>query len=142
MTNGGAPIRPIGYWVKTVDRLIDTQFDEALAEHDVTRRQWQLLSTRAAGPRTVTELDNAVAPFLADAAETSAGHLAPLLGRGLVAGEDARYALTPAGETATDALRGSVGRVRTQLVAGLDPGEYERTVATLEKMARALGWRD
>ena len=34
--------RPIGFWLKLVDSLIDEQFASTLEEHGVTRRQWQL----------------------------------------------------------------------------------------------------
>ncbi|MCU1534906.1 MAG: transcriptional regulator, partial [Glaciihabitans sp.] len=33
--------RPIGFWLKLVDRMIDEQFAATIEEHGVTRRQWQ-----------------------------------------------------------------------------------------------------
>ncbi len=56
--------RPIGFWLKLVDRLIDEQFAATLEEHGVTRRQWQLLNVLSREPATVEQLDAAVAPFL------------------------------------------------------------------------------
>ena len=56
--------RPIGFWLKLVDRMIDEQFASTLEEHGVTRRQWQLLNILARENATVQQLDTAVAPFL------------------------------------------------------------------------------
>ena len=36
--------RPIGYWLKKLDRLIDEQFERQLSEAGLSRRQWQLLN--------------------------------------------------------------------------------------------------
>ena len=36
--------RPIGYWLKKLDRLIDNHFDLQLSNAGLTRRQWQLLN--------------------------------------------------------------------------------------------------
>ena len=54
--------RPIGFWLKLVDRLIDEQFDRTLGAHDVSRRQWQLLNILAARPAAPAELDAAIQP--------------------------------------------------------------------------------
>ncbi len=75
--------RPIGFWLKLVDRLIDEQFAATLEEHGVTRRQWQLPERARREPATVEQLDAAVAPFLSAAtpeggAESSAEHLSEL----------------------------------------------------------------
>jgi hypothetical protein len=37
--------RPIGYWLKKLDRLIDAQFERQLGEAKLSRRQWQLIHT-------------------------------------------------------------------------------------------------
>ena len=36
--------RPLGYWLRTVDRLITDEFASALADEEVTRRDWMLLN--------------------------------------------------------------------------------------------------
>ena len=45
--------RPIGYWLRLVDGLIDDQFAGTLDEHGVTRMQWQLLNVLARGQASV-----------------------------------------------------------------------------------------
>ena len=36
--------RPIGYWLKKLDRLIDKHFELQLSNAGLARRQWQLLN--------------------------------------------------------------------------------------------------
>jgi hypothetical protein len=122
--------RPIGVLLRTLDRLIDERFERALGDRGVTRRQWQLLHTLAAGDRTPGELTAAVAPFLAPG-ETVHRHLEPLVEAGAVHGT---YALTDRGRALHDDLALAVQEIRDRTVDGLPDGEYERTVATLETM--------
>jgi hypothetical protein len=35
--------RPIGYWLKHLDRLIEEAFGDALAEQALSRRHWQAM---------------------------------------------------------------------------------------------------
>jgi hypothetical protein len=45
-----APLRPIGYWLKRLDRAIEDGFDRDLASWSLTRRHWQILNTLSGGP--------------------------------------------------------------------------------------------
>jgi hypothetical protein len=141
--------RPIGFWLKLVDGLIDERFASTLEEHGVTRRQWQLLNVLSRGPATVEQLDAAVAPFLAAATtssgepgepESSAEHLSELIESAWVDATATGYELTERGHTAFDALEETVGKLRAELSDGLTPEQYTETVAALERMARNLGW--
>jgi NADPH-dependent 2,4-dienoyl-CoA reductase/sulfur reductase-like enzyme len=134
--------RPIGFWLKLVDRMIDEQFASTLEEHGVTRRQWQLLNVLSREPATAEQLDAAVAPFLsADDGDTSSEHLAELVDSGWVTAGTA-YELTERGRTAFDKLESVVAAQRTIMAEGIGPDEYEQTVSVLERMARNLGWSD
>ena len=42
--------RPIGYWLKHLDRLIEASFERIFADEGLTRRDWQVLSTLDAAP--------------------------------------------------------------------------------------------
>jgi hypothetical protein len=42
--------RPIGYWLKRLDGLIEQHFERTLAGEGVTRRQWQALNPCTSGP--------------------------------------------------------------------------------------------
>ena len=137
--------RPIGFWLKLVDRLIDEQFASTLEEHGVTRRQWQLLNVLTKGPATVEQLDAAVAPFLSaatddDPAESSTEHLAELLDSAWLDATAEGYALTDRGRGAFERLELVVAGQRTQVAEGITPDQYEQAVAVLERMARNLGY--
>jgi DNA-binding MarR family transcriptional regulator len=135
--------RPIGYWLKLVDRLIDEQFASTLEEHGVTRRQWQLLNVLSREPATVEQLDAAVAPFLSAAdSETSADHLTELIESAWVDATPTGYELTDRGRAAFGRLADVVATQRTVVAEGVSPDEYTQTIAVLERMARNLGWSD
>ena len=141
--------RPIGFWLKLVDGLIDERFASTLEEHGVTRRQWQLLNVLSRGPATVEQLDAAVAPFLSSPTgaagapgepESSAEHLSELIESAWVDATATGYELTERGHTAFGALEETVGKLRAELSDGLTPEQYAETVSALERMARNLGW--
>jgi DNA-binding MarR family transcriptional regulator len=131
--------RPIGFWLKLVDRLIDEQFAATLEEHGITRRQWQLLNVLHAQPATIEQLDAAVAPFLA-AEETSAEHLTELVESAWVESTAKGYALTERGRAALDRLSQVVATQRTAIAEGVSAEQYQATVAVLERMAANLGF--
>lgn len=135
--------RPIGFWLKLVDQLIDEQFASTLEEHGVTRRQWQLLNVLTTEPATVERLDAAVAPFLsADVAESSADHLAELVDSGWVAVTRGEYELLDRGRSAFERLTDVVAAQRTLMTEGLSQQQYDETLAVLERMARNMGYSD
>ncbi|WP_394770789.1 MarR family winged helix-turn-helix transcriptional regulator [Lacisediminihabitans sp.] len=135
--------RPIGFWLKLVDRLIDERFALTLEEHGVTRRQWQLLNVLARGNATVEALDAAVEPFLAvDDGESADEHLAELVDSGWVAVTPSGYELTEHGRTALNGLSVVVQANRELASQGVTEEEYDRTLATLERIARNLGWSE
>lgn len=55
--------KPIGYWLKHLDRLIERAFDDKLGEQGVSRRQWQILNTLSQSDQTRDELLVALRPF-------------------------------------------------------------------------------
>lgn len=133
--------RPIGYWLKLVDRLIDEHFDGTLDEHGVTRRQWQLLNLLGRGPATRDELNDALAPFLGGDG-TTAGEIDELVESDWVASTPSGFGLTPRGETAFERISEVVARIRADLSQGLSDEEYDVTVRSLERMSRNLGWTE
>lgn len=129
--------------MKLVDGLIDEQFAHTLEEHGVTRRQWQLLNVLARGESTVEQLDAAVAPFLvADEEETVLEHLAELTDSAWIDQTASGYLLTERGRAALDRLSLVVSGQRTAMTSDLTEADYLTTIATLERMARNLGWSD
>lgn len=118
--------KPIGWWLKELDRRIEASFERLLAGEGLGRRQWQVLNA-AAGDEPIGVV---LAPFLGDEAELRAA-IAPLTARGWLVGD----ALTPEGRAALERLTGLVVTQRQQLSAGIDDGEYAVALGVLRKMA-------
>lgn len=157
--------RPIGFWLKLVDRLIEELFAETLDEHGVTRRQWQVLTLLRRGPATREELDVAVSPFLAatqagttaaadettadaasaptaDLPESTAAEVDELVESEWVADSISGFVLTPKGQQSVERLGELVDGIRAAVTSGIDEHDYATTLATLEVMAGNLGWRN
>jgi hypothetical protein len=135
--------RPIGFWLKLVDRLIDEGFDRLLGDAGLTRRHWQALTALQAGPATVQELDARLAPFLDDQEPTVRPVLDDLAARGWAAwSADGRATATPAGTAAHGDLLADVSAHRRRVADGVTAQEYQATVAVLQRMAANLGWTD
>src|SRR5438128_1050761 len=58
--------RPIGWWVKQLDALLEQAVDSAVAGEGVTRRHWQVLHSLSAGAVPESELRSALADFPGD----------------------------------------------------------------------------
>ncbi|MCW4385615.1 MarR family winged helix-turn-helix transcriptional regulator [Salinibacterium sp. SYSU T00001] len=133
--------RPIGYWLRLVDRLIEERFATIIEEHGVTRTQWQLLSVISQAPADVERLSEAIGPFLATGgAETAAEHLAELIESGWVVIVDGQYTITERGTTAFGKLSEVVEELRGSVAEGLTESEYRTTLTSLERMAQNLGY--
>jgi hypothetical protein len=131
--------RPIGYWLKLVDTLIEKQFATTLDEHGVTRRQWQLLNVLARSSATIEQLDDAIAPFLEGTTESAAEHLSELIESAWVSATADGYELTDRGRTAFSTLAEVVAKQRAVVAQGIDEKQYLETVGVLERMALNLG---
>jgi DNA-binding MarR family transcriptional regulator len=138
---GGLPDagRPIGYWLKHLDRLIDDSFSRALAADELTRRHWQVLNTAARGPASPAELTQALEPFLRDDPAQLATTVNDLTRRGWVSrDQDGRLCLTPGGRAAHQKTRDRVRQNRDLLIRGVSADEYAAVTATLARMAANL----
>lgn len=129
--------RPIGFWLKLLDRLIDERLEASLG--DLSRRHWQVLNVVQQRPATQSEIDARVRPFL-DQEQTTVREVSDLQQRGwLTVGSDS-VALTELGTREFERLLDAVSADRAALMTGITPDEYAALVATLETMARNLGW--
>lgn len=122
--------KPIGWWLKEVDRLLEVSFEQVLAADGLTRRQWQALNA-AAGPETVA---TALAPFLTGEPAELPTVTDPLVERGWLSGDE----LTPAGRVALEALATKVQAQRRRVTAGVSDQEYLAAVGVLRRMAANL----
>lgn len=133
--------RPIGFWLKLVDRLIDEQFERALTEHGTTRQEWEILNVLSPGPGTLAQLDLALAPLLdAEEHENAAEHLGGLVDRGWVDVAFEYYEITGEGASRHAALHRIVAKNRATARGELSDEDYETTLRSLETIAHNLGW--
>lgn len=133
--------RPIGFWLKLVDRLIDEQFDAALNEFGVSRHQWEILNILSPGPSTLARLNRELEPFLdPDAGANTADHIAGLIDRGWVDVAFEYYELTGEGASKHAELHRVVAKRRAAGLADLSEEDYSTTIRSLERVARTLGW--
>jgi hypothetical protein len=128
--------KPIGYWLKTLDRLIDENFDRALAAEGAQRRHWQILNIVKTSPATKAKIAAALDPFWTGGAITLDEALADLTRRGWITGQEP-HKLTQSGDKALDAIRQRTN-LREKITAGLTAEQYTQTVAVLEQMAANL----
>ncbi|MCZ2857518.1 MarR family winged helix-turn-helix transcriptional regulator [Blastococcus sp. VKM Ac-2987] len=134
------PERPIGWWVRRLDALLEEALDAAVAGEGLTRRHWQVLHSLAGGEAAGTEIEDALRDFPGDVAAA----VSDLAARGWVTRPAPdRLRLTDDGAAAHDRVWRAVGRVRRHAADGLSRQEYERAITVLarmvENMERALG---
>jgi len=131
--------KPIGYWLKELDRLIETTLDRALAEEGVTRRDWQVLNALQPDPTPRADVIESLRPFWGvDAADPDAV-LDGLIARGWALRDPSdRYTLSPEGDAARAALLEKVKGLRAAIADGITPEQYNTTIDTLGRMAQNL----
>lgn len=131
------PARPLGYWLKHLDNLLDQHFEATLADLGVSRREWQVLNTLAdGGPVGRAGLSDALAPFWTEGGPTLDEVLGRLTAREWIpAGPDERLALTDEGRAAHAEARARVRTTRATLLTGLTGEQYTQTVRVLSVMA-------
>lgn len=131
--------RPIGWWLKEADRLLDAAFDAALVGQGVDRRSWQVLASLGRGPSRRAGLVAALAPF--DTAEAVGDVITGLQARRWVTEADGVLKLTGDGEQAHAVLSSLVAAVREQVARALPGQDYPTLIALLERLVTALGPR-
>jgi DNA-binding MarR family transcriptional regulator len=137
MINTGSE-RPIGYWLKKLDRLIDEQFEQQLGEAGLSRRQWQVINLLEGDPRSVPELQSELEPFLQEDLDDLTDALSGLLTRGWVVSQDNIVNLTETGQAQLKLIKAKVTELRQASMAGISPEEYQTTIDVLARMASNL----
>jgi DNA-binding MarR family transcriptional regulator len=122
--------KPIGWWLKEVDRLLEASFEQVLAADGLIRRQWQALNA-ATGPGSI---ESTLAPFLTGDPAEVAAVTDPLVARGWLDGER----LTIEGQAALEALTTKVQAQRERVTSGVSDEEYVATIGVLRRMAQNL----
>ncbi|MBO9625405.1 MAG: hypothetical protein J7484_03405 [Microbacterium sp.] len=120
--------RPFGFWITAVDRLMAAEFASAFEREGASRRDWRLLNV-------IDGTAPAHRPF-------RPRMLHDLVERGWASRDGDDWALTEEGRAAKERLATLVDGIRATMTDAVSPEEYETTVATLEKIATALGWEE
>ena len=130
--------RPIGYWLKKLDGLIDGHFERQLGDAGLTRRQWQVLNLLEDGPRSMPELQAELEPFLRDSPGELSDAVSGLVSRGWADSRDNVISLTEAGQAQFGLVKAKVGELRQALALGISPEEYQATIDLLARMVANL----
>jgi hypothetical protein len=138
-----SPHRPLDFWLKLVDTLINSQFRNMLEEHGIVRRQWEMMRLLSRGPASQADLDTALAPFMPESEPgSSAAALAELIDSGWLTQIDGQYELTERGRGVYRRLDEVFSQKDQGLAGGINPREYALALSVLQRMAANLGWRD
>ena len=130
----GAPTdrRPLGYWLRAVDGLLTREFAAAFDGAGVTRRDWMLLNALSGD----VEL-----PAFAERFARKGKRLRGLEERGWVEESgDGTWVLTDEGRAAKERLGAIVDGIRSRVAGAVSPEDFATTLASLEAIARELGW--
>ena len=131
--------KPIGYWLKELDGLIEGTLDRALADEGVTRRDWQVLNALDPAPAPREVVVEALRPFWGVETVDPDTVLAGLIERGWALRDPAgRFSLSPEGDAARTALLEKVKELRAAVADGITPEQYNTTIDTLGRMAENL----
>jgi DNA-binding MarR family transcriptional regulator len=133
----------LSYWINLVDTLLTTRVNESLAEHGLTRAQWQLMNSLTTRPQTTDELGQSLAPTTTSPDEgprTVEEHLDELVESGWLITEGTLYTLTSTGRTSGERVAAVVEELRAEITEGLDDDQYQMVVSALQTMAKNMGW--
>jgi hypothetical protein len=133
---GKAMTRPVGWWLKEADALLDAAFDAALLGTEVDRRGWQILTTLARQPMGRPALLAALASF--DPPEVVERAIVETLSRGWVEASGDVLRLTSAGSQKQQTLHPHVARVRDMVSAALPQEDYAQLVGLLARLVEGI----
>lgn len=134
--------RPIGYWLKLLDRLIEEDLDRTLVPFDLTRRQWQILNVLAGSPGNTESIYRELKGFLVDQAQVDS-LLHVLVSDGWIeTAPTGEASLTEGGQHRLTEALNSVRAARQRISSGIGADQYGQTVNTLRSMCENLGWTE
>jgi DNA-binding MarR family transcriptional regulator len=128
--------RPVGWWLKEADALLDAAFDAALEGCDVDRRGWQVLASLAREPMSRGDVLAALASF--DPPDVVHGVLEDLSARGWIEEDRGRLRLTAHGSEQQRVLAPRVDAVRQKVSASLPQDDYLQLVSLLARLVNGL----
>jgi hypothetical protein len=131
--------RPIGYWLKHLDRLIEQTFERTLKADGLTRRHWQVLNSVEKGSTTRSALVLALHPFMGDDAGAVEAVIDDLLHRNWLRRlDDGGLEISEEGRSAHAEVMKRVSTTRQLLRRGISDDDYIKVVAALQRMVSNL----
>lgn len=122
-------IRPFGYWITAVDRLLRAELATVFDDEGISRRDWRLLN-RIAGTASP------------DGRPLNGRKLRRLTNLGWVERGAEGWMLTESGARAKERLTAAVGEIRARVAGAVSAEDFDAVMASLEKIARELGWEE
>ena len=127
--------------MKTLDRLIDEQFERAAEPTGLSPGEWRVLNRLALGAEQTATVEESLAP-LTDRDRTVEDTLASLEKAGLVEQRAQEHRLTDEGFARANEVEGAaMEQVREGVCRELQPEEYDGLLAVLERAAKGMGWQ-
>lgn len=138
-----SPRRPVDFWLRLLDRLINEHFSKVLEEHGVTRRQWEVMNLLSRGPASHDELVEALAPFHSEVqARSLADELAELEDSGWLLRREQAYELTELGQTSYQRLEPVLRATDEEIGRNISGKDYATMLNVMKRMAINLGWQE
>ncbi|TDE59664.1 MarR family transcriptional regulator [Nonomuraea mesophila] len=135
--------RPLGYWLKLLDQLIEENLNRVLAAQGLHRRHWQTMNLLAPGPdfdragrrgpATKEAIAQGLRPFWSGSSVDLDQAIDDLRQRGWIT-EREPHSLTPEGETAHAALAREVERAGRRIRDGVTAERYADTIEVLRHL--------
>jgi len=126
--------RPIGWWLKQADALIEQAFEDAFDGGTINRRQWQVRESLARAPQSEPDLLKTLESF--EGAQAAVHELRGL--RLLIDGPDGMLTLTHAGVAAHATAAAAVTKVRGAVSAALPAENYPTLSRLLSELVDGL----
>jgi DNA-binding MarR family transcriptional regulator len=137
------PRRPVDFWLRLLDRLINEHFGKALDEHGITRRQWEVMNLLSRGPVSHDELVEALARVHREVEPaTLADELSELEDSGWLRRREQEYELTELGYTSYRRLEPVLRATDEEIGRGISREDFATVLEVLERMAMNLGWQE
>ncbi|MET0671952.1 MAG: hypothetical protein ABWY37_00515 [Microbacterium pygmaeum] len=124
--------KPLGFWLRTVDALLSQEFATAFDGTGASRRDWMILNILSG------DVD---VPGFAERLARKGKRLGGLAERGWVEQQgDGTWTITEEGRAAQARLGEVVEGIRSRVAGAVSPEDFATTLASLEAIARELGW--
>ncbi|QLD11606.1 hypothetical protein [Microbacterium oleivorans] len=130
-TQNTTPDRSLRFWMRAAHSAFAAELARVLADEGLDRRDWAVLGALT-GEHAFPGLDERV--------QRGGKRVRALAARGWAIEADGRWVATDEGRRERDRIHVLVSEVRGRASGAVSDDEFATTVASLEKIARSLGW--